>query len=115
MKILRIFLITLIAFFTFKMGSAQIALKFYPKKGAVVTKSHKPNVIVYKKANYYCSDGVWYNRTRGKYLVVGAPNGLSIRSLPPGYKVVKINGRKYYKYRGVVYKKHRRNYVVVTV
>ena len=115
MKTSRIILIMLIAFLTFNMGYAQVALKIYPKRGAVVTKIHKPKVIIHKKVNYYYADGVWYNRKSGKYLVVGAPNGVVIKRLPKGFKVIKINGRKYYKYRGVVYKKHRRNYVVVTV
>ncbi len=115
MKISRIILITLVAIFTFNISSAQVTLKVYPKRGAVVTKIHKSNVFVHKKVNYYYADGIWYNRTRGKYLVVGAPKGVAIKRLPRGHKVVKINGRKYYKYRGVVYKKHRRNYVVVAV
>jgi len=115
MKISRIIIITLLVLFAFNLGSAQVVLKIYPKKGAVVTKIHRPKVIVHKKVNYYYADGVWYNRNRGKYLVVGAPNGVAIKRLPRGYKLVKINGKKHYKYRGVVYKKHRRNYVVVTV
>lgn len=115
MKNLKILFITLIAIFAFNVSSAQVTLKIYPKRGALVTKINKPNVIVHKKVNYYHADGVWYNRVRGKYVVVSAPVGVTIKRLPRGYKVFKIKGRKYYKYRGVVYKKHRRNYVVVTV
>jgi hypothetical protein len=115
MKISRIILITLVAIFTINMSSAQVTLKVYPTKGVVVAKIHNSKVIVHKKVNYYYADGVWYNGTRGKYLVVGAPKGVTIKRLPRGYKVVRVNGRKYYKYRGVLYKKHRRNYVVVTV
>jgi len=90
MKNLKILLVTLITVFAFNISSAQVRVKIYPKRGAVVTKIHKPKVVVHKKVNYYHTDGVWYNRMR-------------------------IKGRKYYKYRGVVYKKQRRNYVVVTV
>jgi len=115
MKNLKFLLLVLVAVFTFNLSSAQVTLKIYPKRGAVVTKIHKPKVIIHKKVNYYHSDGVWYHRTRGKYVVVNAPIGVKVKRLPRGYKVVKIRGRKYYKYRGVVYKKHRRNYVVVTV
>ena len=115
MKNLKVLLTILAVAFTFNISSAQVTLKIYPKRGAVVTKINKPRVVVHKKVNYYHADGVWYNRVRGKYVVVGAPVGVTVKRLPRGYKVVKIRGRKYYKYRGVVYKKHRRNYVVVTV
>lgn len=115
MKNLKIQLIVLLAFFPMNISSAQVAIKVYPKRGAVVTKIHKPKVVVHKNVNFYWSDGVWYNRSRGKYVVVHAPIGVKVKKLPRGHKVIKIKGRKYYKYRGVVYKKHRRNYVVVTV
>jgi len=115
MKNLKHLLLTLVAVLTFNIASAQVTLKVYPKRGAVVTKIHKPKVVVHKKVNYYYADGVWYHKARGKYVVVNAPMGMTVKRLPRGYKVVKIKGRKYYKYRGVVYKKHRRNYVVVTV
>ncbi len=115
MKHLKIFLITTIAFLTFNISSAQVTLKIYPKKGVVVTKLSKPKIVVHKKVNYYCADGVWYNKVKGRYVVVGVPLGVSLKRLPRGYKVVKIQGKTYYKYRGVIYKKYRRNYVVVTV
>jgi len=115
MKNLKLYLIVLLAFFAFNSISAQVVVKIYPKRGAVVTKIYKPKTIIHKNTNLYWSDGVWYKRNRGKYTVIKAPNGVAIKSLPRGYRVVRINGRKYYKYRGVVYKKHRRNYVVVTV
>lgn len=115
MKNPRVLLIVLIALFSFTTTNAQVTLKIYPKRGAVVTKIHKPKVVVHKQVNYYYADGVWYNRNRGKYVVAKAPVGITVKRLPRGYRTVRIKGRKYYKYRGVVYKKQRRKFVVVTV
>ncbi|MEX0314394.1 MAG: DUF6515 family protein [Allomuricauda sp.] len=40
---------------------------------------------------------------------------MKVRRLPNARKVVVVNGRKLYKYRGIWYKKTGRHYVVVTV
>ncbi|MBT8304597.1 MAG: hypothetical protein KJP09_09020 [Bacteroidia bacterium] len=115
MKNLKPHLTLLLVFLAFNISTAQITTKIYPKRGVVVTKIHKPKIIVHKNKNLYWADGIWYKRNQGKYIVVNAPAGIAIKRLPRGHKVVRINGRKYYKYRGIVYKKQRRNYVVVTV
>ena len=115
MKPLKIILLATIFLFAFQISSAQVVVKIYPKKGTVITKIHKPKVVVHKKVNYYYADGVWYNRARGQYVVIGAPQGVKIRRLPRGYKVLKHYGRTYYKYRGVVYKKQRRHFIVVNM
>lgn len=87
----------------------------YPKHGTVVTKINTPKVFVHKRTNFYFADGVWYKARGRKYVVVGAPVGIKVRTLPRGNKVVVVNGRKLYKYRGVWYKRSGRNYVVVNV
>lgn len=90
-------------------------VRVYPKQGTVVTTIKKPKVFVHKRTNFYFADGVWYKARGRKYVVVGAPVGIKVRTLPRGNKVVVVNGRKLYKYKGVWYKKRGRSYVVVTV
>ena len=90
-------------------------VRVYPKHGTVVTTLAKPKVFVHRNTNFYFADGVWY-RARGRnYVVVGAPIGIRVRTLPRGNKVVVVNGRKLYKYKGIWYKKSGRGYVVVSV
>ena len=38
-----------------------------------------------------------------------------VKTLPRGYKVVSINGKKYYKVKGRYYRKNRRGYVIVKI
>ncbi len=90
-------------------------VKIYSKHGVVVTKINQPKLIVHKGAKYHFAEGVWY-RTRGrKYVVCAAPIGITVRKLPRGNKIVKINGRKLYKYKGIWYQKKGRRYIVVNV
>jgi len=116
MKNLRILMIVMVFLGTLVSANAQRkVVKVYPKHGVVVTKIHKPKVVVHKGVNFHLSDGVWY-KTRGKkFIVCAAPAGIKVRRLPRGYKMVRINGRRMYKYKGVWYKKSGRHFVIVNV
>lgn len=116
MKNLKLILLTFVLLGSFLTINAQrTVVKVYPKRGTVVTTIKKPRVVVHKKTNYYIADGVWYKARGRKYVVVNAPVGIKIRTLPRGNKVVVVNGRKLYKYKGVWYKKSGRNFIVVHV
>lgn len=97
------------------MNAQRKVIKVYPKHGTVVTKVYKPKVVVHKGAKFHFSKGVWY-KTRGKrFIVCAAPVGVTVRHLPRGYKVVRVNGRKMYKYKGIWYQKKRGGYLVINV
>jgi len=100
---------------TLMVQAQRTVVRVYPKHGTVVAKINKPRVVVHNRTNFYMADGVWYRARGRKYVVVGAPVGVRVRSLPRGNKVVVVNGRKLYKYKGIWYKKSGGNYVVVNV
>ena len=116
MKNLKLILLTIALLGGLLTSNAQrTVVKVYPKHGTVITTIKKPKVVVHKRTNFYFADGVWYKARGKKYVVVSAPVGIKVRSLPRGNKVVVIKGRKLYKYKGVWYKKSGRKYVVVNV
>jgi uncharacterized protein DUF6515 len=90
-------------------------VKIYPKHGTVVTKVHRPNIVVHKSVKFHFSNGVWYKPQGRKYVVCAAPLGITLRHLPRGYKIVRLNGRKMYKYKGIWYQKKGKGYIVVNV
>ena len=97
------------------MNAQRKVVKVYPKHGTVVTTITKPKVIVHKGAKFNFASGVWYKAQGRKYVVCAAPLGITLRHLPRGYKVVRVNGRKLYKYKGIWYQKKRGGYLIVTV
>ncbi len=95
------------------VNAQRTVVKVYPKHGTVVHKVAKAKVVLYKNTNFRFSNGVWYKPRGAKFVVCAAPIGIKVRTLPRGNKVVHINGRKLYKYKGIWYKKKGRGYVVV--
>ncbi len=117
MKNLKLVFVLMLIFGMVSSATAQRkVVKVYPKHGTIVTKVHKPKVVVHNKVRFHFSDGVWYKPQGKRFVVCAAPLGVQIRHLPRGNKVVKLrNGRKVYKYKGIWYKKKGRGYVVVNV
>ena len=62
---------------------------------------------------YYYQQGQFYRRGRGGYIVADPPLGAVVKRIPRGYKVFRLNKRKYYHYNDVYYVKKPRGYVVV--
>ncbi|WP_350285444.1 DUF6515 family protein [uncultured Croceitalea sp.] len=116
MKNVKTVLLTLALLGSIVMTQAQRkVVRVYPKHGTVVTTVTQPKVFVHNRTNFYFSNGIWYKARGRKYVVVGAPIGIKVRTLPRGNKVVVLNGRKLYKYKGIWYKKSGRHFVVVNV
>lgn len=90
-------------------------IKLHPRYGTVVVKVHHPKVIVHSGANFYYARGVWYKPYGRKYVVVKAPIGVRVKYIPRGYRIVRVNGKKYYTYNGIWYTKKRGYYTVVRV
>ena len=63
---------------------------------------------------YYYYDGVYYRRYADEYVVVPAPIGAVITTLPPGCELVVINGVSYYVDNGIYYRRSRYGYEVVS-
>ncbi|WP_299247003.1 DUF6515 family protein [uncultured Aquimarina sp.] len=96
-------------------ASCATTVKVRPANRVVVTKVHKPRIIVHKNVKYYRSGGVWYIKKNRRYVTVAAPIGARINVLPTGYKSIRVKGVRYYKHKGVYYKKSGRSYIVVNV
>lgn len=88
-------------------------VKVYPRHGTVVAKVYQPRIVVHKGINFYYAKGIWYKPYGRKYVVCRGPIGLRIKFVPKGYKIVRINGKKYYHHNGIYYAKKRGYYTVV--
>ena len=62
---------------------------------------------------YYTQRGVFYQRGPRGYVVVRAPRGAIIRTLPPHYTRIYVGSAVYYRYGDVYYQPVRDGYVVV--
>lgn len=90
-------------------------VKVYPKQGTVVQVVNRPTVVVHDRVSYRFADGVWYRPQGNSFVVCAAPVGIRVRSLPRGRRIVRIGGRKLYRYRGVHYQRIGGAFVVVQV
>ena len=117
MRSLKIIAVIFIMLGGMPLATAQRrVVKVYPKHKTVVTKIHKPKIVVHNRVNFRFSEGVWYKTQGKRFVVCAAPIGAQITQLPRGRKVIRLrNGRKLYKYKGIYYKKKGRGYVVVNV
>ncbi|NER12015.1 hypothetical protein GWK08_01050 [Leptobacterium flavescens] len=115
MKLLKNLGLVMLVSFALSSCSAKATVRVAPAQGVVITKLHKPRVVVHKRVTYYCSKGVWYKKKANRYVVVRPPAGIKVTVLPRGYKVVSIRKKRYYTYNGIYYQKRGRSYVVVHV
>ncbi|WP_025667607.1 DUF6515 family protein [Aquimarina megaterium] len=104
-----------VVLFGFLITSCATTVQVRPARGVVVTKVHRPKIIVHKNVNYYRSAGVWYVKKNRVYKRVSVPAGVRVATLPRGYKTVKVRGVKYYTCKGVYYKRSGKRYIVVHV
>ena len=51
--------------------------------------------LVVNGANYYYSEGVFYQYSTDGYVIVKSPVGAVVPALPSGYTPVNINGKNY--------------------
>jgi hypothetical protein len=71
-------------------------------------------IIAVENQKYHYDQGMYYMPTNGGYVVVQAPVGATITTLPPGYQTVVISEttNNYY-YGGTYYEKSDKGYTVV--
>ncbi len=69
----------------------------------------------YGDGTYYYCRGRYYKQMSRGYVVVPAPVGVVIETLPPYHRVIVINGITYHEYDGVYYKGGPTGYTVVPI
>ncbi len=106
----KIVFITGIFFFSiiFLAETNAQARRAHPRveKRRVVRVEHLPphyEAIVVHKNNYFYHSGFFYRKSPRGYIVIGAPIGARIRTLPLGYSVIKLGGLSYYYLNGAYY------------
>lgn len=62
---------------------------------------------------FYFHDGLFFTRIDERYVVVPAPQGAIIATLPPGFTSLHINGASLYLAAGVYYRPHAQGYMVI--
>jgi hypothetical protein len=63
---------------------------------------------------YYYLNGTYYQETPSGYVIVSAPRGAMITSIPERHKVIVYNNTDYYYYNSAYYVKQPTGYTVVT-
>lgn len=69
--------------------------------------------IFHNRAEYFFYDGYFYRPSPSGYLIVDAPIGAIIASLPPLHHVVYWLGQTYFIVGNTFYRRHPRGYIVV--
>lgn len=62
---------------------------------------------------FYFHDGLFFTRIDERYVVVPAPQGAIIATLPAGFTTLHINGAPLYFIAGVYYRPHAQGYMVI--
>ncbi len=77
----------------------------FERRRAVRVEHLPPNyeTIVVHRKNYFYHNGSFYQRGSRGYVVIGAPIGARIGTLPLGYSIVKFGGLSYYYLNGAYY------------
>ncbi len=82
----------------------------------VLDGGHRPEryaEVVVGGGRYYYNEGIFYTGDPGHYVVVEAPVGAIVYSVPPSYERVEIDGVLYYRYQDVYYRPAGHGYEVV--
>jgi len=115
MKHLKLIFVSLIILGSLNYVEAKTKDLKTTNKTIVLLKKSPNKVYVYKGKTYRFRSGKWFIKRGRKFIAVRPPVGIQVRTLPRGNKIVKVNGRKLYKYNGIWYKKNRRGFVVVNI
>ena len=114
MKKIKLSLLFLFVFMAFNVANAQDTTENQAKnkkisstKSTINSSDKKAKKIKFKDIDYYVIEGMWYTKLKNKYVLRQAPKGAKIKFLPQGGKPVTMGGVKYYKCKGVFYKKNR--------
>lgn len=88
--------------------------KNMPRRGAIVKTVHTNAITInHKGVGFRFHTGVWYQPLRSGWKVVRPARGIRIRTLPVGYRRVKVGPTVYYYYYGTYYVQKDQEYEVV--
>jgi hypothetical protein len=87
----------------------------HPFYGRIVSIPHLLGIRAFFHAGleYFYNDGYFYRRVPQGYMIVDAPAGVVISSLPVGVRIVVYNGKHFYYYNETYYLRAQTGYVVV--
>lgn len=104
---LKTLCIAFIGLFGLQVSQAQDQALATPKdhKKTIKVTEKKERKVVHKNITYYVIDGMWHTKMKNRYILKTAPEGAKTDFIPEGGKLVTLAGKKYYKCRGVFYKK----------
>lgn len=89
---------------TIAQEQASVEVKNDRKKTIKITEK-KEKLVKHEGVTYYVIDGMWHTKMKNRYVLKTAPKGAKTDFIPEGGKLVTLAGKKYYKCRGVFYKK----------
>jgi hypothetical protein len=81
--------------------------------GPIKVLPHGHHSIVHKGKSYFYTSGRFYKKSKGLYVVVGAPIGVVVPILPIGYVSFGIGPRRYYYFEGIYYRHGTSGYEVI--
>ncbi|MEO1212987.1 MAG: DUF6515 family protein [Bacteroidota bacterium] len=85
-----------------------------PKRGTYVkVVPAQTRLIRFNSIGYRFSKGIFYKPYRNQYIVVAAPMGIRITSLPIGYRSINVQKRTYFYYNGTYYLAKGKEFEVV--
>ncbi len=74
-----------------------------PKRGAVIKVQKNYKLVKHGGINYHFHQGVYYKTKGSNFVVVNAPRGLRIKTLPSNHRVVVLGTKRYYYYYSTFY------------
>jgi len=86
---------------------------WHPWGFVVATLAVTAIVVSVNNAQYHYDQGVWYSPSSSGYIVVQAPVGGTITTVPSGTQTVIVNNTTNYYYGGAYYEKDSKGYTVV--
>jgi len=114
MRKLKLGLMLIFMFTAFNITNAQdttenkvSAQKINSAKSTINSSEKEAKNIKFDDIDYYVIEGMWYTKLKNKYVLREAPKGAKIDFLPQGGKPVVMGGVRYYKCKGVFYKKNK--------
>ncbi len=85
---------------------AHVRYRHLPRRGKVIRTLAVGHISIrHSGIHYRFHRGVWYQPRGKKFVVVRAPFGVRIRTLPTGYRRIIIGSRPYFYYYGTFYVK----------
>lgn len=78
-----------------------------PKRGKIIKWTHATvfHRAIHKGINYRLHKGVWHRPKGSKFIVIKAPFGIRVKTLPLAHKKIIIGSKHYFYYYGTYYAK----------